>query len=346
MSMDVLLGMTLFLLVLARYSVYVAENDYEDEMNILERESDFDSELWPFADEKHVETLPSPSVSQRDVHTFMQPRILSASKTRSELLSPSAPQTDVSKSVPPPSSKQPHSTALVSDPMSTSSTQSGSSTSKSMPDPQPSSNTVAQIIPKLSRLEEGFLLKGELSLVKTTKVICSMDLLLKVFTKCQHPGCTHTTIVKHHFNGPTAIIKWFCSSKEHNGGYTNNLQLGATILIFGNNFAKIEKFAHFLGLKFISDSTFYHMQLLYLIPAINEWWSWQREELLKEFLGKKLIMCGDGQCDSPGHNAKNLCYFLMELVTGYILEVEVRDKRHVSLASSNMEKQALQNALQ
>ena len=30
----------------------------------------------------------------------------------------------------------------------------------------------------------------------------------------------------------------------------------------------------------------------------------------------------------------------------YILEVEVRDKRHVGLASTNMERQALQNALQ
>lgn len=44
--------------------------------------------------------------------------------------------------------------------------------------------------------------------------------------------------------------------------------------------------------------------------------------------------------------AKNLCYFLMELVSGYILEIEVRDKRHVNLALSNMERQALQNALQ
>ena len=44
--------------------------------------------------------------------------------------------------------------------------------------------------------------------------------------------------------------------------------------------------------------------------------------------------------------AKNLCYFLMELVSGYILEIEVRDKCHVGLAFSNMEKQALQNALQ
>lgn len=38
--------------------------------------------------------------------------------------------------------------------------------------------------------------------------------------------------------------------------------------------------------------------------------------------------------------------FLMELVSDYILEVEVRDKRHVGLASTNMERQALQNALQ
>jgi len=28
----------------------------------------------------------------------------------------------------------------------------------------------------------------------------------------------------------------------------------------------------------------------------------------------------------------------MELTTGYILEIEVRDKRHVGLASTNMEK--------
>ena len=35
----------------------------------------------------------------------------------------------------------------------------------------------------------------------------------------------------------------------------------------------------------------------------------------------------------------------MELTSGYILEVEVRDKQHVGLASTNMEKVALQNAL-
>ena len=60
----------------------------------------------------------------------------------------------------------------------------------------------------------------------------------------------------------------------------------------------------------------------------------------------EVMVCGDGQCDSPGHTAKNLCYLLMELGSDYILEVEVCDKRHFGLASTNMERQALQNALQ
>ena len=70
-----------------------------------------------------------------------------------------------------------------------------------------------------------------------------------------------------------------------------------------------------------------------------------REELLKEFVDKKIAVGGDGQCDSQGFSAKNLCYFLMEMFSNYILEIEVRDKRHVGLSSTNMEKEALKNAL-
>ena len=55
---------------------------------------------------------------------------------------------------------------------------------------------------------------------------------------------------------------------------------------------------------------------------------------------------GDGQCDSPGFTAKNLCYFLMEMTTGYIIDLEVLDKREVELKSVNMEKRALQNILE
>ena len=67
-----------------------------------------------------------------------------------------------------------------------------------------------------------------------------------------------------------------------------------------NNFAKVEKMANFLGLAFISDSTFYRMQRLYFIPAIGEWWEWQRALLVREFPGKEVVVCADGLCDSPG----------------------------------------------
>jgi len=160
---------------------------------------------------------------------------------------------------------------------------------------------------------------------------------------------------KHHLIGPTVVINWTCthghkgkfsSSKDINDMYANNLQVAASILLSGNNFSKIERMCSFLGLSFFSDSTFYGMQRLYLVPCINEWWNWQRDQLIEEFKSVEVVVCGDGQCDSPVHTAKNLCYFLMELVSDYILDVEVQDKCHVGLASTNMERQALQNALQ
>lgn len=55
---------------------------------------------------------------------------------------------------------------------------------------------------------------------------------------------------------------------------------------------------------------------------------------------------GDGQCDSPGFNAKNLCYFMVEVNTNYIIDIEILDKRHVGLTSTNMEKEAVKRGLQ
>lgn len=133
-----------------------------------------------------------------------------------------------------------------------------------------------QTYPKLSRLEEQNILKEELSLVRETKIICPLDLLLDVFKKCQHPGCTQETAIKHHLNGATTVIKWACSaghkgifssSKDQNGIYCNNLHAAASIMLSGNNFAKVEKMVNFLGLSFISDSTFYRMQRPLLHPC-------------------------------------------------------------------------------
>lgn len=94
-----------------------------------------------------------------------------------------------------------------------------------------------------------------------------------------------------------------------NGVLANNLQACSAVLLSGKNFAQVERFAKFLGLSFVSRSTFCRAQRVYCIPAINEWWIWQQGIINHELQGQNLVVMGDGQCDSPGFTAKNLCYF-------------------------------------
>ena len=209
---------------------------------------------------------------------------------------------------------------------------------------------------KFNRLEEQAELRREITLVVGTKVVCSLDLLLQLFAeKCRQPGCQLASTVHHTLCGTSVLIKWKCpaghegkfwSSHKVNGVLANNLQACAAVLLSGNNFAQVERFAKFLGLSFVSRSTFCRAQRVYCIPAINEWWTWQQGIINQELQGQNVVVVGDGQCDSPGFTAKNLCYFMMEITTGYIIDLEVLDKREVELKSVNMEKRALENILQ
>ena len=84
---------------------------------------------------------------------------------------------------------------------------------------------------------------------------------------------------------------------------------------------------------------------MYLLPAVDEWWGCLKGQLMDEFQGQDAIVSGDGQCDSPGFGAKNLCYFIMEVSSQYILQVQIVVKRHVALVSSNMELEGLKRSL-
>ena len=208
---------------------------------------------------------------------------------------------------------------------------------------------------KFSRGDDVYDLEEEFSMVKEQKFVCSLDILLAVFqARCHTPGCTALPTVKHSFVGVTVIVNCqcpsghkyrFCSSHLVNDIYANNLQAAASVILSGSNFGKVERMANFLKLEFVSKSTYYRLQRLYLIPEVNKWWALMRGELIKEFSGKDMVLGGDGQCDSPGFNAKNLCYFMMEAESNYILDIEVLDKRHVGLISTNMEKEAVRRSL-
>lgn len=208
---------------------------------------------------------------------------------------------------------------------------------------------------ELNREELNVKHEDQIKLAKSTKVICTLDLLLDIFQeKCRHPACNDKAYTKHTLTGTGAVIEWTCHSGHTGKFYSSydcnklsatNLQTAASILLSGNNFYKMEKFARFLGLSFISSSTFFRFQRLYCLPVINEWWEWQKALLQSKLKGKKIVVSGDGQCDSPGYSAKNLCYFLMEMETDFIIDLYIADKRQTDLKSTNMERVALKTIL-
>lgn len=128
--------------------------------------------------------------------------------------------------------------------------------------------------------------------------------------------------------------------------YVSDIQVAAAVLLFGNNFGKVKRLSLCLNLAFLSKTSLFRIQRLCLLPAIDEWWGWMRGQLFDEFKDQEVIVGGDGQCDSPDFNAKNLCYFIAEVSSKYILHVEIVDKRHVGLVSSNMELEELKRSLE
>ena len=100
----------------------------------------------------------------------------------------------------------------------------------------------------------------ETALVRSAKVICSLDLLLQLFQeKCRYPKCNLPGYATYTLIRTSVIIHWSCeghngkfySSYSCNGIQSTKLQGAAAILFSGNNIAKVEKLATFLGLSFI-----------------------------------------------------------------------------------------------
>ncbi|KAK3713865.1 hypothetical protein QZH41_010922 [Actinostola sp. cb2023] len=70
-----------------------------------------------------------------------------------------------------------------------------------------------------------------------------------------------------------------------------------------------------------------------------------RMKILNDIRAEDVILSGDGQCDSPGHTAKYLCYYLMDHAKNLVIHVEIVDKRQTQGNSSIMERFALDKSL-
>ena len=192
------------------------------------------------------------------------------------------------------------------------------------------------------------------------RVVCDADNILQLLgTACRHPFCQEKISVKQTYVGGTLCLQWHCrnrhegswsSSKRCKGRksypfFTNDLLFASSIVLSGNQFAKIELMCRFLGLKFQSQSTFYRIQRLYICPSVFELWSETRETNLADIANCPVVLAGDGRNDSPGFSAKYCVYSLMNCESHKVIDVQIVDKRDVDLKSMRMEKLGLQRGM-
>ena len=146
--------------------------------------------------------------------------------------------------------------------------------------------------------------------VKVTKAVVGS--LLQVVQSCS--SCHQT---------------WKWSSQPMVGGYPKgNVSISAAILFSGSMPTKCVRVFKILKCACISTATFFRHQKLFLQPSIISLWTRQQNELFQKLKSKKLLLTGDGRCDSPGHSAKFGAYSVIEMSCQKVFDIQL-----ISLAS-------------
>ena len=125
-----------------------------------------------------------------------------------------------------------------------------------------------------------------------------------------------------------------------------NILTSTAIIMSGSMPTKALRMFKFMNVPNISLDTYMRHQKCYLHPAIMTKWSETQTQLLDtaSMNGEKLVLGGDGRCNSPGHNAKYLSYTLMDLKKNQIVDVEMVQSNEVA-NSCGMEKEGLIRAI-
>ena len=80
-----------------------------------------------------------------------------------------------------------------------------------------------------------------------------------------------------------------------------NLIFSAGILYSGSSPAKVLQYFKLTGIQFISIRAYNYVQSVYLVPSVRNVWQRHQENICQLVRGSKLILEGDGRCDSPGY---------------------------------------------
>ncbi len=174
---------------------------------------------------------------------------------------------------------------------------------------------------------------------------------------CKYAACNNELVFSFKTFGCAVLMTWTCVS-GHNGGrwssqpkfknmFSGNLQLATDILLTGNSYRKIALMFSFFNMAFVSEDTFYRIQKLYALPAIEKYWHMQQVQLLAE-LGRReggIILAGDARMDSPGHCAQFCTYSFIDVESSAVIHTEFIDCRETNFNSFIMEKVAFERGM-
>lgn len=95
----------------------------------------------------------------------------------------------------------------------------------------------------------------------------------------------------------------------------------------------------------ISTTTHYNNQKKFIFPTIEHHWLNERIKNIQKIAENTVALIDDGQCDSPGFNAKYCTYTLMDAETDYILDFQV-EQLQTGHTSVSLKKLAFVEALE
>lgn len=156
--------------------------------------------------------------------------------------------------------------------------------------------------------------------------------LLKFCLQCGSSVCDVQTTVK----GVSLTVTTNCtkghkntwhSQPNINGRSSLNIRLATSMYLCGMSFSLFKEFSNILGLKSISNNTFYTIIKRYVVPEIKTFWLNERNLYFKN--ASEVRLAGDGQFDSPGYCAKYVTYTTMDIDSGKIVDFVVLQKGQV-----------------
>ncbi|KAJ8333638.1 hypothetical protein SKAU_G00089130 [Synaphobranchus kaupii] len=168
------------------------------------------------------------------------------------------------------------------------------------------------------------------------KWVVNESRLMALFRSCQRCGIPIEDI-KVSKHASQIKVEWRClnghqdkwsSCPDTRGMAENNLLISSATLFTGTTYTEIVDWARLLNLQIPQKTQYYAIQSTYLIPVINFAYKENQQQLMTRLkhdqtAEKRLELCGDARCDSPGYSAKYSTYSFMHDLTKEIVHFEL-----------------------